>query len=63
MNAIYNQGSRGQLVRMGKMDLQNFDFADLDQEDVIKWVVVPGATIAALFFLTKVIKKRKRRRR
>lgn len=36
---------------------------DIDQETIIKWVVVPGITVAALTVAARLFRRRRRRRR
>jgi len=35
----------------------------IDQSTIVKWVVVPGATVATLFVISRLIKGKKRRKK
>lgn len=35
----------------------------ISDENLVKWVVVPGATVATLFLLTRILKRKKGRKR
>lgn len=51
-------GSRGRTkypVRMGEMP-------EISQDTVVKWVIVPGATVAALFVFSKLLKRKRRKK-
>ena len=67
MNNLYSRGSRGPITRMGGEVWKNpldmlLPGGSPDAETLTKWVIVPGATVAALFILTRVIRKRKGKR-
>lgn len=36
---------------------------EINQETLVKWVVVPGATMAVLWIITRVLRRRRKGRR